>query len=194
MSESALARETGVCQPVVHRIASGETTNPKIESLRPIAKHFSISISQLIGDEPLRNYRTPSAYSKLGTVPLIAFIDIPNWLKNRTAFPDVNEVFIDLDVGPNAFAATIEDTTMRPRFPEGALLIIDPEQAQKDRDFVVVQLTDQQQPTLKQLLLDGDHKYLKPLNPDFPTAPWVIGTKILGTMVQARIDYREPVV
>lgn len=53
ISESELARKTGVCQPVIHRMASGETDNPKIKTLLPIARYFDISIDELIGDKPL---------------------------------------------------------------------------------------------------------------------------------------------
>ena len=48
---SELARQTGVAQPIIHRIASGKNTNPKLETLKPLAVHFQVSISELIGDE-----------------------------------------------------------------------------------------------------------------------------------------------
>ena len=38
LSESELARRVGISQPVIHRIAKGITTNPNVETLRPIVK------------------------------------------------------------------------------------------------------------------------------------------------------------
>ena len=63
INESELARRTGIGQPVVHRICSGETDNPKVATLSPIATFFAISISQLIGDEPLSTDRIPGTFN-----------------------------------------------------------------------------------------------------------------------------------
>lgn len=50
INPSELARQTGVAQPIIHRIASGKNTNPKLETLKPLAAHFRVSLSELIGD------------------------------------------------------------------------------------------------------------------------------------------------
>ena len=54
IGENALARATGVTQPTIHRILTGESSDPKTGSLRPIAEHFGITVAQLRGDEPLQ--------------------------------------------------------------------------------------------------------------------------------------------
>ncbi len=53
MQQAELAERTGIGQPVVHRIASGETHNPKLGTLRPLARYFGISIDTLIGEAPM---------------------------------------------------------------------------------------------------------------------------------------------
>ena len=50
LTESELARRTGVAQQVINRIASGKNTNPKLDTLSQIASYFMVSISQLVGD------------------------------------------------------------------------------------------------------------------------------------------------
>lgn len=51
MSESELARKVGLKQQTVHRLLSGTTPDPRISTLIPIAKHFNITIGQLLGEE-----------------------------------------------------------------------------------------------------------------------------------------------
>ena len=50
---SELARRTQIGQPVIHRLISGVTLDPKVSTLSALANYFNISINQLIGDEPL---------------------------------------------------------------------------------------------------------------------------------------------
>ena len=59
IGENALARATGVTQPTIHRILTGESSDPKTGSLRPIAEHFGITVAQLRGDEPLQGLPVP---------------------------------------------------------------------------------------------------------------------------------------
>jgi len=83
INESELARRTGVGQPVVHRICSGETDNPKVATLSPIANFFAISISQLIGDEPLSADRIPGTFNPDAQgwrqIPLLTWPQVLYW-------------------------------------------------------------------------------------------------------------------
>lgn len=53
LSDNDLAARTGVPQPTISRIKSGESRDPRDSTLRPLADYFRISISQLRGDVPL---------------------------------------------------------------------------------------------------------------------------------------------
>ena len=53
LTVSELSRHTGLVQPVIYRMTTGETDNPKLSSLLPIANYFNVNLSQLIGEEPL---------------------------------------------------------------------------------------------------------------------------------------------
>ncbi len=192
LSESELSRQTGIGQPVIHRMISGETGNPKIETLRPIASYFSISINQLIGDEPLPKE------SLLGTITnkVRSWIQVPllSW-EEAASWPNLDDeqlerrVPTDIDVSDNAFALIIKDSTMLPRFPEGTLIVIDPSYQAADRDFAIVHIEGHKQVSFKQILIDGEETYLKPLNDDFKVQLLDKKHRFLGVMVQARIDY-----
>ena len=79
---------------------------------------------------------------------------------------------------------------MEPRFPEGTVLIIDPAIKPTNRDFAVVHIEGQKAPTFKQILMDGNTFYLKPLNPDFKPFPLDMPHRFLGVVVQSRMDFK----
>jgi SOS-response transcriptional repressor LexA len=192
LSESELARQTGVCQPVIHRLASGETDNPKIDSLRPIAKFFSISVDQLIGDLPISSEGTVfHVEQELFNLPLITLNQAISWPQKRNEFSITTHVQTDIEITESAYAIRLKDSTMYPMFPDGTLLIIEPNHAYEHRDFVVVFLKDENRAIFKQLLIDGSRRYLKSINKDYPSISLTANDKILGVMLQARIDFRR---
>ncbi len=189
LSESELSRQTDIGQPVIHRMLSGETHNPKVQTLRPVAKFFGVSISQLMGDEPLNMAHDPNKSGRrhLVTIPLISPSQAIFW---PTSNPHNDPyVFSDINVSPQAFAMELQDSTMLPRFPEGTLLIVDPQHSAQNGDYVVAHLATQKVVTFKQFLVDGENRYLKPLNPDFNITKIDNHTKIIGTMLQARMNF-----
>lgn len=195
LSESELARRTNVGQPVIHRMASGETDNPKVATLIPIARYFSLTINQLMGVDPLPKDRMPGTYNPQihawSKVPLLTWEQLAEWPSITKKSPQDIRISTDAEVSEKAYAIAVKDSTMLPRFPEGTLLIIDPELQPEDKDFVIAVLKGQKQPTFKQILIDGDDVYLKPMNPDFNTVLLDKEPKFLGVMVQARMDFKK---
>lgn len=195
MNESQLARKTGIGQPVIHRMASGETENPKIKTLVPVAKFFGISISQLIGEEPLPNKQQPGSFltsRQWAGVPLLEWDEAVNWNeldKSKLA----RQISVDVRISDDSFALRVRDSSMKPLFPEGTLIVVDPAAKPQNRDFVVVHLADQKWPVFKQLLVDGDDMYLKPLNPDFRLTHLDKPHKILGVVVQGKLNFRDTI-
>ncbi len=53
LSDNELAERTGIPQPTISRIKNGDSRDPRDSTLRPLAKYFRLSISQLRGDVPL---------------------------------------------------------------------------------------------------------------------------------------------
>lgn len=57
IKSAELARQTQVGQPVIHRLMTGNTENPQILTLKPLADFFAVSIDQLLGYAPLTENR-----------------------------------------------------------------------------------------------------------------------------------------
>jgi len=193
ISASELGRRTGIGQPVIFRIASGETGDPKVGTMSALSKYFDISISQLIGDEPLpKNRRAgthrPAAFG-WSKAPLLTWESVTGWPKNRQKFDELDYIVTDAEVSASVFALRVKDTTMRPLFPEGTLLIVDPEIKPQDRDYAIIHVVGQKQAIFRQVLFDGHKTCLKPLNSDFKLLPVSSKHKFLGVLVQSKADF-----
>ena len=53
LTDNELAVRTGIPQPTISRIRSGESRDPRDSTLRPLAQYFRLTVSQLRGDMPL---------------------------------------------------------------------------------------------------------------------------------------------
>ncbi len=189
-----LARRTGVGQPVIHRMASGETDNPKVGSLSPIAKFLNVTISQLVGDDPLPKDRFKGShnpyYRSWTKLPLLSWEQAAHW--PRRVYSEVQSyISTEAVVSENAFAVRVEDSTMAPRFPEATILVFDPEIKAQDKDFVAIHIEGHQKMQFKQMLLDGPDLYLKPINVDFQTNRVDKPYRVLGVMTQALTEFYQ---
>ncbi len=190
-----LARQTKVGQPVIHRMATGETDNPKVGSLSPIAKFFNVNISQLIGDEPLPEELMSGSYNPYyrswKKIPLLNWMQTIAWPETLLTSEVATCISTEANVSEKAFAIRMEDNTMLPLYPKDSILIIDPELPAQDKDFVVVHLHGHNKVQFKQALMDGPDLYLKPLNTDFEIKRVETPYTIKGVLVQSLTEYHQ---
>lgn len=198
INEAELARKTDIPQPTLHRILSGATKSPRGNSLAPLANFFSVTINQLMGVDPLPADRVAGTHNTRiygwTPIPVISWEEATNWAKFQTELRNQNWknwVSTDLTVSDAAFAIIVKGDAMAPTFNEGTILVIEPELAPNNRDFVVAAVKGQNNAIFKQLLTDGDDKYLKSINGEYRTVQIDKATTIIGTLVQARSDYRR---
>jgi len=195
-----LARRVGLKQPTVHRIVEGVSPNPHHSSLLPLAEFFDITPEQLRGEQPLSwgQYDTwGTDEQNLATVPVISWEDAMHWPQNKTQ-PHLSasqeSVFMPKPINEHTFAVVMEDASMSPQFPKGTVLIIDPNREFKDRSYVLVKIKDHDCAVFRQLLLDTNQYYLKPLSPDLDgvaAEPLEDNMKVCGTLIQAQLNYTE---
>ncbi|MCR9192230.1 MAG: helix-turn-helix domain-containing protein [Gammaproteobacteria bacterium] len=163
LTVSELSRHTGIVQPVIYRMTTGESDNPKLASLLPIANYFNVNISQLIGEEPLETDDN-AAQQKTTAIPLLTWDNAHTY---KTVIPKQQKNIMAMGLSEEAFALIMADTSMEPMFQRGSLLIFDPLLEPQDRSFVLVTLEVTQTAVFRQLIIDANQQYLKPLNPDF---------------------------
>lgn len=92
------------------------------------------------------------------------------------------------------FATALPDDSMQPEFWPGTRLIICPKREPYNRCYVLVQPQAANEPILRQLLIDTDLKFLKPLHPDLSKYQMQLLNKedtIIGVLIEARRDYGD---
>ncbi len=91
--------------------------------------------------------------------------------------------------GENTFAVRITGESMMPRFRHGEIIFCDPSKEAFNGDFVIAKLTDENQATFKQLVIEDGKRMLKALNPNWPQQYILINGNchIVGKII-ARIE------
>lgn len=193
-----LAREIDVPQQTLQRIVAGLSPSPHRKTLVPLAEYFSVTVDQLTGKTPLpeelATAAIPSAQasSSVQQVPLLDCSDVEGFLKDHNPAFIKERLATDGNVSSDAFALTMMDSSMEPYVPQGAILILDPDRTPKDRGFVLAKFEGGQALVFRQLLIDGEHRYLKPMNPDLAAFPMRLlceEDRILGVLVELRHRY-----
>src|SRR6185295_5155565 len=113
-----LERLTGVPSSTIYRILKDKKGNPTIEVLKKLSRFFQITVSQLIGEEPIGCKH----------IPVIPSIEILNYLENQTnAEEHYSRIPIDFPLNSKSFATHSQDNMMEPFILINSIIIIDPE-------------------------------------------------------------------
>ncbi|MEM1244641.1 MAG: LexA family transcriptional regulator [Pseudomonadota bacterium] len=199
LKTAQLARKINVPQQTLQRIVSGVSPRPHPSTLLPIAKHFSITVEQLKGEEPIPSLEQPllqtAHKSKMHTIPLVSW----EVLQDRGTTPahelaSITMIQTDAKISVEAIALKVNDASMEPIFPEGTTIVVDPQKEVKDRRYVVAYLKASHQVVFRQLLINAGERYLKPMSPDFnqfSLGKLSADDEIIGVLAQAKVDFVE---
>jgi SOS-response transcriptional repressor LexA len=181
-TKTEVARHFGIKTPSIYGwIKRGAISKDKLPELW---NYFS----DVVGSEHwgLDKYPTTRHDSNIepatglrGRVPLISWVQAGEFNYVNDQFPPGHtEEFVDttVNVGRHTFALRVKGDSMEPNFPEGAILIIEPDMDFQPGDYVIAKNGDNEA-TFKQLVKDGADWYLKPLNPRYPIKP--LGTSTI---------------
>jgi transcriptional regulator with XRE-family HTH domain len=185
-----LARGIDMHVPTAHRIVTGKSTRPFKSSLEAMATYLEVSVAQLIGDEPLSTDITANSKSlaineHTKNIPLIHWQSLDNEISLETA----ESSLLVTHVSEKSFALTMPDYSMEPLFQKDSTLIFDPEVSITDRNYLLVKLCASNNYIFRQLLIDGEQKLIKSLNPDISaTSTRALGSddKIIARLVESR--------
>lgn len=105
-----------------------------------------------------------------GHYPLISWVQAGNWTEAIELNPGDFEYYpCPEKCSDSTFLLKVTGDSMEPRFHEGDLIYVDPEEEHFHKKFVVAKLTDENTTTFKQLIIEDGKKYLKALNPNWHT-------------------------
>ncbi len=165
IDDATLSASTGVTPSTLARLKSDQSCNPTVVNLKPIAQFFNISITQLLGDEPLPSENNPKNF-KTFQMPLIEWREIIEFSNKKEAIAADNIlrwVCTERNVSEKSFATVVPSDSFESPFLKGAVIIIDPEYPLKDGDYAFFKMNAQAL-AFKKVLIDGQDIYLKSVN------------------------------
>jgi transcriptional regulator with XRE-family HTH domain len=167
LNASQLAHILGIPMMTIRRLLSGETTDPRVSTLKMIADYFNVSIDYLISGSsqsvPVsQNNMKPHFVPKLDwdvieKASSIGDLDLTRWQEWQSISLKEND-----SISPNTFALESRPS-MFPRFPSGTIFIIDPAINPKDGDIVLIKLRTNNELTLRDLVIDPPVWHLHPI-------------------------------
>lgn len=197
LNESQLGRLSGVPQPTINRILSGESSSPRRPTVEKIARALRVSPDWLMfgtGEDkfdanvepstgPTRYYEYPEISWVQAGVAAEA-MDLFNVGDFEAIHPS------DAWAGPNGFWLKVKGPSMTSvngmSFSEGMLILVAPGGDVENGQYVVAKLIDTNEATFKQFIWDSGKAYLKPLNPAFPTVEVDDTWSVVGRVVDAK--------
>ena len=169
LTQKQLADMVGTTQVSIHRIISGKVL--KTAKIIDIAKALRCDPDWLQNGKGLAEKNTVTPANKLqGQYPVLDWIQAGNWSSiNEIDSHDADHYPCPVKCSNKTFLLKVRGQSMSPVFNEGELIFIDPEVDAINGKYVVARLDDENEATLKQLIIEGGHKFLKASNPQWPT-------------------------
>jgi SOS-response transcriptional repressor LexA len=187
-----LARETGMHQPTIFRILSGEIQDPKSKTIEPLAHYFGVTVAQLRGELPLRGMKMPR-----GAYAVSAF-QVPeiSWVRAGDLCDNDNQITLadaaDWHPCPvpykrELYALRVVGDSMdngEDGYKDGEIIYVDPTLESQHNSDVIVRTPDGRT-TFKRLQISPDGQYLLALNPHHPNRKMTVpeGTRVCGVIV-----------
>lgn len=186
-TQAWLAERAGVSNNAVskwintHQIASENISKistilgiPGADLLPIVVTHDQIGVSEPRAAYAISNFTLGPEIK--GMCPLISWVQAGNWSSviDNLAVGDAEEWLpCPVNHGPRTYVLRVKGESMhnpqsRPSFADGDLVFVDPDRAADNGSLVVVRLDDKIEATFKKLVIEGDEKYLRALNPGWP--------------------------
>lgn len=189
INSNELARLTGLPATTIKRIRNNEQSNPTVSTLLPIAEYFSTTISELLAcEEGFIGNISPKFYG-LKSIPLLSWRECVHFFS--LDYSKINQrVPTEKDVSDKSFSLKVEESDLA-TFPENALILVDPEMTPESSDFVIVAKSEHGIACIKKYIIETDQIYLKSLVKGIDIVPLTAEYKILGVVVQYKVELKQ---
>ncbi len=166
LNANQLAQILGIPMMTIRRLLSGETTDPRISTLKLISNYFGVTIDSLIekGNLTANNlgktrpiFVPKLSWETAGNIGSLSEINLSTWKDWQSISLNEKE-----KISTCAFALESRPS-MFPRFPQGTIFIFDSEVTPKDGDIVLIKLTKNNELTLRELTIDPPEWQLHPV-------------------------------
>lgn len=187
MSQEALGNVIGVDKGNISRYESGKQF-PELDKISNIAEALGVEVWELFAKAQGCNF---SEASELYKVPLISWVQAGNYndvFLDPTNLDNLEWVETTYKARKFTYALRVVGDSMEPKFPEGCVIIVEPEEQPHNKSYVIAVLQDSNKATFKQLIDDESGKYLKPLNEKYPIMNMQPTTGFCGVVKKMQMD------
>jgi SOS-response transcriptional repressor LexA len=171
-------------QSTLFRIQSGATKDPRRSTLEPFAEWAGVSVSDLF-EKDFRQLGSSTGFDNNvdlsqkiplegRPIPVISWVAAGSLSSIETVLRDTE---IDewlppnKDCGKSGYGLKVTGMSMSPFFLPDDRIYVNPEVQTFDLqtgDLVIIACYGETEATFKKLIIEGDNKYLQPLNPNWP--------------------------
>lgn len=165
LNVNQLAQCLGIPMMTIRRILSGETSDPRISTLKIIANYFNVSVDFLIEDNG-NTILNSSLKIKTYSVPKLNWetINLHSLHNQNIETTEWQSVSMrETEILSDKTFALESRPCMYPRFPKGTTFIIDPDTKARDGDIILVKIKKNNDFTFRELLIDPPDLYLSSL-------------------------------
>jgi transcriptional regulator with XRE-family HTH domain len=195
---SDLAERTQIPASTIKYILSGNTYNPRIETLSLIADYFKVSIDELYRGAPGETLLRPSFASNSAVptdeakrVPILEWKSIKDWFSPQQEALQSNKeiewVTVDGTYNEFSFALTI-DSEGKIIFPKSSIILVEPQKDYREDNYVVVSI-NKNIPTIRKIFEDSGTLYFRSLAAPLPPEKVEPQHLIWGKITECRVLY-----
>lgn len=190
-----LARSLNIARASVSAWMTGKSKNISGKNAFAVAKYFNVNPQWLqLGTGNKNNIKNNANYVEnslqKNRVPLFNLTEKKennNIVNDYTMNKYQEFVETTIETTNKTYALRVIGDSMTPLFPEGAIIIIEPENDAKTGDYIIAELDSAL--IFKQLQIDGNDFYLKPLNDRYPIKP-IGDAKIIGIVKEMILRFK----
>lgn len=198
VTQSELACRIGIKQQSISQICSGKSARSRFTM--QIAEALGVNAQWLAtgaGRISVEGGNVESGPDVEASIPLINWVQALDWAEIAEGFAlndaeEWREVYGKLNKGCFALRVRgdcMENSGGKISIPEGAVIVVEPGAPFTSGSLVIAKLDDAKEAIFKQLVIDGEQKYLKPLNPQYPAIPVSGNFNIIGVVRKAIFDF-----
>lgn len=184
-----LAIETGVPPATLARLRR-DGGNPTLSSIEPLLDFFRIDMDAfLYEDMSSLNYQNRKKMGELVHISIYSLEDIVSGHENAKVLKFIGAAGI---TGKNVFGISINNDALVPAFQSNSIVIIDPNLKPVEGDYILCCLGsgEEDAPVFRQIFMDGNDYYFKPINPGFGDMKHYENYKIMGVVIKSIESYR----
>lgn len=196
-SEGELARRSGVPQPTINRILSGESNSPRKPTVMALARALGVTPMWLLFGTGNNNVvLAEQPYRDERRYPLISWIAAGQFAESPDGFqPGDGAEFIASheNAGDSGYWLEVKGRSMVSptdglSFPPGMRILVKPEGFDVvNGKFYIAKMLDSGETTFKRYIRDAGVEYLEPLNPSFETLRMDDNVVLIGRVVDAKL-------